>query len=128
MSDSKLEGQIRPILKQLNTKSQDMEASAVISRDGLCLAADLRAGVDPDRMGAICATILGLADTAAKELDRGILQQVLLYGSKGLLLLIQIGKHHVLAVEARPNINIGMVLLEARKAVIQLSTLVPTYE
>ena len=122
------EANIKPLLRALNLKSPDMEASAVISRDGLCLASELRDEVDPDRLGAMCATLLGLADTTVRELSRGVLQQVLLYGSEGILLLIHVGKHYVLAVSARPNINVGMILLDARKVAKQLLPLVPTHE
>ena len=115
---------IRPILRELNGKSSEMEASAVISRDGLSLAAVLGDGVDPDRLGAMCAALLGLADTTAKELDRGELKQVLLHGSKGVLLLVHIGTTHVLALAAKPKINLGMVLMEARNTAQKLATIV----
>ena len=115
---------IRPILRELNGKSNEMEASAVISRDGLSVASVLGESVDPDRLGAMCAALLGLADTTAKELERGDLKQVLLHGAKGVLLLVHIGATHVLALAAKPNINLGMVLLEARKTAQKLTTIV----
>jgi predicted regulator of Ras-like GTPase activity (Roadblock/LC7/MglB family) len=115
---------IRPILRELNGKSSEMEASAVISRDGLSLASVLGDGVDPDRLGALCAALLGLADTTAKELERGELKQVLLQGTKGVLLLVHIGSTHVLALAAKPNVNLGMVLLEARKMAQRLTTII----
>lgn len=115
---------IRPVLRELNSKSSEMEASAVISRDGLSLASVLGDGVDPDRLGAMCAALLGLADTTAKELDRGELKQVLLHGSKGVLLLVHIGTTHVLALAAKPKINLGMVLMEAKKTAQKLATIV----
>ncbi len=126
-SEDKTHRRIVSILRMLNTKSRDMEASALITRDGICTAADLRKGVNAERLAAMCATLLGLADTAVKELERGALQQVLLYGSEGILLLIQVGKHHVLAIEARPSINVGMILLDARKTAKLLASMVPNY-
>lgn len=114
---------IRPVLRELNGKSDEMEASAVISRDGLSVAAVLGDGVDPNRLGAMCAALLGLADTTAKELERGALKQVLLHGEKGVLLLVHIGKTHVLALAAKPNINLGMVLLEAKKTAERLAAI-----
>jgi len=115
---------LRPILRELNSKSSEMEASAVISRDGLSLASVLSAGVDPDRLGAMCAALLGLADTTAKELDRGELSQVLLQGEKGVLLLVHIGATHVLALAAKPKINLGMVLVEAKKTALKLESII----
>ena len=72
----------------------------------------------------MCAALLGLADTTAKELSRGELKQVLLHGDKGVLLLVHIGSTHVLALAAKPNINLGMVLLEARKTAQRLASIV----
>ena len=119
-----IDKQIRPVLRELNGKSNEMEASAVISRDGLSVASVLGAGVDPDRLGAMCAALLGLADTTAKELERGVLSQVLLQGEKGVLLLVHIGSTHVLALAAKPKINLGMVLVEAKKTAQKLALII----
>lgn len=113
---------VRPILRNLNSKSEEMEASAVISRDGLSVASVLGEGVDPDRLGAMCAALLGLADRTAQELSRGELKLVLLHGSEGVLLLVHVGTTHVLALAAKPTINLGMVLLEAKKTAKMLAT------
>ena len=121
--NTQADSRLRGILRELNGKSAEMEASAVISRDGLSLAAVLGEGVDPDRLGALCAALLGLADTTARELARGELKQVLLDGSEGVLLLVHIGSRHVLALVARPGVNLGLVLLEARKTAERLATL-----
>ena len=115
---------ITPILRKLNSKSEQLEASAVISRDGLSIASVLGEGVDPDRLGAMCAAILGLADTAAKELQRGSLRLVLLQGVDGVLLLVHIGTTHVLALAAKPDINLGMVIMEAKKTAQLLSSII----
>ena len=119
-----IDRKIRPVLRELNSKSGEMEASAVISRDGLSVASVLGDGVDPDRLGAMCAALLGLADTTARELDRGELNQVLLQGVNGVLLLVHIGTTHVLALAARPDINLGMVLLEAKKTAKKLADMI----
>ncbi len=120
----KIRKQILPVLRELNSKSSEMEASAVISRDGLSIASVMDDGVDPDRLGAMCAALLGLADTTAKELERGGLKQVLLDGAKGVLLLVHIGSTHVLALAAGSDINLGMVLLEAKKTAQKLSAII----
>ncbi len=113
---------IRPILRTLNGKSPEMEASAVMFRDGISIASVLGDGIDPDRLGAMCAALLGLADRTANELARGELKLVLLHGSKGVLLLVHVGTTHVLALSAKPGINLGMVLMEAKKTAAMLAT------
>lgn len=71
------------ILAQLNSTSADIQASAVISIDGLMMAALLPAGLDQDRMGAMSAALLSLGARVARELDRGTLEQVLVKGDNG---------------------------------------------
>ena len=106
---------IEKILHDLNLRSNQIEASSVVTRDGITVASALEPGVDPDRVSAMCASLLGLADTAANELDRGWLKLVLLQGEYGVLLLVQAGPDHVLAVSATSDIRLGTVLVEAKQ-------------
>ena len=119
-SDKKL----RSILRELNSISDSIEASAITSRDGLSVASVLGDGVDPDRLGAMCAALLGLADTTARELNRGKLQQVLIHGSIGYMLISHVGEKAVLAVAAKPDTNLGMVFLETKKAAEKIAALI----
>ena len=107
--------QLKPLLRALNSVSSDIEATAIMSRDGLSVASVLGDGVDPDRLGAMCAALLGLADTTAKELNRGKLRQLMIDGTNGYMLITHVGDKAVLAVAARPGTNLGMVFLEAKK-------------
>ncbi|MHB8252621.1 MAG: roadblock/LC7 domain-containing protein [Acidiferrobacter sp.] len=111
---------LRGLLRALNGSSADIEASATITTDGIMLASVLGEGRDPDRFGAMCASLLALADRAAQEIERGILKQVLIEGEKGIMLLVYAGGDAVLAVAARPTINLGMVFIEARKAAAKI--------
>jgi len=110
-----IETTLKPILSKLNSVSQEIEASAVMTRDGHTLASKIRKDVNPDRLGAMCASLLSLSDKTAKELSRGNLKQVLIEGDQGCVLVVHIGKHAVLAVVSKPSSNLGMVFVEARK-------------
>jgi len=116
----KIEKSVRPILKRLNASSAEIEASSVMTRDGLSIASVMEEKVDPDRLGAMCASMLSLADKTAKELDRGNLKQLLIDGTEGYLLLVHVGSSAVLAVVARPNVNLGKVLLDTKKTATQI--------
>ncbi len=111
---------LRTVLRGLNASSADIEASAVVTGDGLTLASVLGDGVDPDRFGAMCASLLALSDRAAQEISRGQLKQVLIEGDKGTMLLVYAGDSAVLAVAARSTGNLGMVFLEARKIALKV--------
>lgn len=112
---------LRPVLRAFNAGSLDIEASAVISSDGLLIASVLDPGVDADRFGAMCASLLALADRAAQEISRGELKQVLVEGGRGSMLLVYAGADAVLAVAARSTVNLGMVFLEARKTAAKIA-------
>lgn len=115
-----IEAALKPILGKLNSVSNEIEASAVMSRDGLSLASKIRRDVDPDRLGAMCASLLSLGNKTAKELNRGNLKQVLIEGDQGCVLIVHIGKSAVLAVVSKPSSNLGMVFVEARKVAAEI--------
>lgn len=113
----------RIILRTLHAAEEHIEASAVVSRDGLIVASQLTASVDADRFGAMCASLLALAAKAAHEVERGQLRQVILDGAKGPVLLTHAGLVAVLAVAARPRANLGRLIMETRNAANKLGEL-----
>ena len=113
---------VRPILRRLNSISNEIEASAVMSGDGISIASELSDGVDPDRFGAMCASLLALADRTVKEISRGDLKQVLVEGTEGSMLVVRINEKAVLAVATQPTVNLGRVFLEAKKVANLLGT------
>lgn len=116
-----LEARFRPILKRLNGFSNDIEASAIMTRDGLSIASVMNANVNPDRLGAMCASLLSLGDKTASELERGALKQVLIECDGGCVLIVNIGKRAVLAIVSRATSKIGMVFIEAKKAATEIA-------
>jgi uncharacterized protein len=112
------------ILNELNGTSADIEASAVISTDGLMMAALLPAAMDEDRVGAMSAAMLSLGDRTAKELARGNLEQVLVKGNKGYILMTGAGGEAVLTVLAKPNAKLGLIFLDVKRAAESITKLV----
>jgi len=106
---------LRSVLRELNSSSTDIEASACISSDGYTIASVLGQGTDPDRFGAMCASLLALAHRASQEIQRGNLKLVLVEGEQGVMLLVQAGPDAILAVAAKPSKNLGMIFLDSRK-------------
>ncbi len=111
----------RSILRTLRVEIQQIEASAVISRDGLIIASLMGDDVDEDRFGAMCASLVALSSKATLEVDRGELRQVILDGSKGPVLLTYCGAISVLAVAANPKTNLGRLIVETRKVAQKLA-------
>ncbi|WAR46180.1 roadblock/LC7 domain-containing protein [Methylomonas rapida] len=104
------------VLTELNGTSADIEASGVISTDGLMMASVLPAGMDEDRVGAMSAAMLSLGDRTAQELNRGGLEQVLIKGHHGYVLMTYAGEEAVLTVLAKPNAKLGLIFLDVKRA------------
>jgi len=111
------------VLTELNGTSADIEASGVISTDGLMMASVLPAGLDEDRVGAMSAAMLSLGDRTAQELTRGALEQVLIKGAKGYVLMVYAGNESVLTVLAKPNAKLGLIFLDVKRAANSISEL-----
>lgn len=114
---------LRGVLRALHAAQPDIEASAVISSDGLIIASVLGAQTDGDRYAAMCAALLALSERASKEALRGELQMVLVQGDQGAMLLVRAADDQVLAVAANPRANLGMIFNQARKTAAGLPLL-----
>lgn len=111
-------------LRDLQVSTPDIEASAVVSLDGLIIASSLPAGVEEDRVSAMSAAMLSLGERIAGELGRGILEQVYIRGENGYVLLRQVGEEAVLTVLAREQAKLGLLLLDMRRAAEDLAKIV----
>ena len=111
-------------LRELQASSPDIEASAVVSVDGLSIASALPQGVEEDRVSAMSAAMLSLGERIATELGRGSLEQVYVKGQKGYVVLMSVGEEAVLTALAREQAKLGLILLDMRRATEDLSKLI----
>jgi uncharacterized protein len=107
-------------LRDLQSGTPDIEASAVVSVDGLIMASSLPSGVDEDRISAMSAAMLSLGDRIASELNRGNLEQVYIKGSDGIIVLMAVGDEAVLTVLARAQAKLGLIFLDMKRSVEDL--------
>ena len=107
-------------LRDLQAGTPDIEASAVVSVDGLIMASSLPSGVDEDRISAMSAAMLSLGDRIASELNRGVLEQVYIKGSDGIIVLMAVGDEAVLTVLARAQAKLGLIFLDMKRSVEDL--------
>jgi hypothetical protein len=111
-------------LKDLQVSTPDIEASAVVSVDGLIMASSLPAGVEEDRVSAMSAAMLSLGERIATELRRGILDQVYIRGENGYVFLMSVGEEAVLTVLARQQAKLGLLFLDMKRTAQELSKIV----
>jgi uncharacterized protein len=111
-------------LRSMQAAAPDIEASAVVSVDGLIIASALQQGVEEDRVSAMSAAMLSLGERISGELGRAALEQVYIKGSAGAIVLTSIGDEAVLTALARQEAKLGMIFLEMRRAAEDLVKLV----
>ena len=111
-------------LRNMQAAAPDIEASAVVSVDGLIMASALQQGVEEDRVSAMSAAMLSLGERISNELGRAGLEQVYIKGDAGSIVLTSVGEEAVLTALARQDAKLGLIFLEMRRAAEDLTKLV----
>ena len=123
MATSRAEEMVKR-LRKMQADTPEIEASAVVSVDGLTIASALPTDVEEDRVSAMSAAMLSLGERIATELSRGELDQVYIHGDDGYVILSSIGTEAVLTALAREKAKLGLVFLEMRRAADDLKKLI----
>ena len=101
----------------------DVEATAIVSVDGLTMASSLPGGIEEDRVAAMSAAMLSLGERTAEELQKGKLEQVFIRGGDGYVVLMNAGDQAVLSVMARNNAKLGLLFLDMKRTAEQISVI-----
>jgi uncharacterized protein len=109
-------GRLDRILRDLLHQTPGVEAAAVVSFDGLPMASALPPGMDEDRVAAMSAALLSLAERAAQGLGRGDLSQVYIEGEHGTVFLVSAQDEGVLIAVTAAGAKVGMMLYEVKLA------------
>ena len=112
------------LLKNLEAATPDVEASAVVSVDGLMIASALPRDVEEDRVAAMSAAMLSLGERTARELARGGLSEVYVKGENGYVVLMASGENAVLTALVRKEAKLGLVFLDMKRTAEEVAALV----
>jgi len=111
-------------LRELQASSPDIEASAIVSIDGLSIASAMPQNVEEDRVSAMSAAMLSLGDRIVQELNLGAFDQVYIRGKNGYVLLMAVGVEAVLTALARDQAKLGLIFLDMRRATEDIDKLI----
>ncbi len=114
--------QLNRILRSLQSSTPDIEASALISDDGLMIASALPQHLDEVRVAGMSSTLLSLGTRASNELERGALNQVLIRGSKGYAVMVKASEGTMLLALTTENAKLGLIFLDMSRAVKELAS------
>jgi len=104
-------------LRKLQNDSPGIEASALISEDGLMIASALPEGVEETRVAGMTATLLNLGSRGAVELNRGGVQEIIVRGERGYAVLIGAGRGVLLLALTDESSKLGLVFFDMRETV-----------
>ncbi len=114
MAAQKRSEQLAETLRQVVVGSADIQGVAVISTDGLIMAEALPSQMEKARVGAVAAGIMSLSGRSVKQLGRGALQQILVQGEDGNVIITQAGNKAAFVALTAKDVNLGMAFLEVR--------------
>ncbi|MDD5473245.1 MAG: roadblock/LC7 domain-containing protein [Candidatus Methanoperedens sp.] len=97
-----------------------VEACIAASRDGLLIRATMEKEQLMDSLSAMSATMLGAAETAITQAEKGVPNRVIVESEHGKLVVVGAGSKALLIVLAAPNAGLGLILLELEKSAKKL--------
>jgi predicted regulator of Ras-like GTPase activity (Roadblock/LC7/MglB family) len=107
-------GNVGAVVKDLKSRIGGI-ATALVSRDGLVLFADVPAGVYTETFAIMCATILGAAATANTELNRAPPERIIIEGNDSKTIIVGSGKKALLVAVVDKTADVNKVLEEVGK-------------
>ena len=112
--------QLDAILNEFERNVPHVEATAVVSTDGLVIASRLPKEVEEDRVGAMGAAILSISTRSGSELERGDMERVLIEGTNGYLMIRSIADVAILVCLVDKEVRLGMLFYECKNCVDKL--------
>lgn len=112
--------QLNKILRSLQTGTPDIEASALISEDGLMIASALPQHIEEVRVAGMSSTLMSLGLRASNELERGNMNQVLIRGENGYAVMTSASSGTMLLVLATRAAKLGLIFLDMDRAVKEI--------
>lgn len=108
------------VLQNFVTATSDVQGAALVTPDGLPLAAFLPGGMDEERVSAMSAAMLSLGERIGQELARGGVDRIYVEGDKGYGILTSCGEDAVLLVLADQKAKQGVLMLEIKRSVSEI--------
>lgn len=110
------------IQEMLNTILQDLksivniEASVIVSHQGLTIVSDVPEYVPEEKLAAFTATIMGSAKTVMEELHQKSPNMVMIRSIESINILMEAGENGILCTLFNDDGNIGLVIVEMEAA------------
>jgi len=108
-------GKLEEVIGEL-AQVTDIQAAAVVRRDGLIITHTLPDGVDPKIVAAMTAAIVGTSEMATIQLSQGRFTRALIESDEGKLISTGAGDEALLVALVYRDANLGLVLMALERA------------
>ena len=105
---------LKSMLKSVEDETGISEM-AVVSREGLLIASEMKGEFNPDMVAAMAASMFGSASNVAEQLLQTKPSQVMIETAKGRVVAVAVGDKAVIVALAPPAANLGLILMELRR-------------
>jgi predicted regulator of Ras-like GTPase activity (Roadblock/LC7/MglB family) len=110
------------LLESMVQMSSDFEGAVLVGLDGLVMAAAWPIEEQSDfDVGAVATRAFELSRQAARTLDRGDLERLIMLGSRGNMVIVRAGPHALCVILLGPQAKIGIASFEAVRVSKQLA-------
>jgi len=116
-------------LQSLHRGAPDVRGSAIITEDGLVIAAyppgwdgDIHDPTGGEHVAAMAAVIAGAAERTIERLEQGGLERVLIEGENGIVAVFPVTKDASLALLIAKDAKLGLTLHAARQTAREIHT------
>lgn len=110
--------QFNNILDELHANSAEIEASAIITDDGMMMASHLLEAVNEEHIAAMSAALLSVSKRMVDTLsgNENESERVMVQSKVGYVIVSAVAENLLLTVVARPDAKLGMVFHDIKKA------------
>jgi predicted regulator of Ras-like GTPase activity (Roadblock/LC7/MglB family) len=111
------------MISDLREMTSGVRGAAVVSADGLMVAAGLPEDVDGEQLAAVAGSLLSFGQRACNQLGQGELIRLLVEGKNSTTIIVGATPQVALAVVVEREARLGLIFLQVRRAGERIATL-----
>ncbi len=123
MEEKTLDESLEDIMEKAISSTNGLEATAIVSMDGMIIGSVLPEDVEEERIAAMTAAILGLGERTAEEMKRGVLEEIYIKGKDGYVLIISAGESVVLTGIVGTEAKLGLLFISMKNTAKKIAQL-----
>lgn len=109
------------ILEDLNNTSANIQASALISTDGLVIASTLPQDMDEDTFGAVSAALHYSGTKSIHSITGDVMEHIMIKSARNYILMARAGNEAFLAIIVKSHVEIEPLLSNVNQAIEKMA-------